>query len=273
VPKDDPTYPYLKAMQDAGASYTDEKVILSQQNGWEGRSYGQLFRYSGADEYVLDPASQNKAGTRLAGVAQAGLGVAGVVASSTLCTTGLGCVATAIAGPVSADYAQAGARQAITGNATTPYGGQVLQSLGLSPQAAAYTYAALGIAPTLANALALNKAAAEISKYSQLARASYSEFTTQGIEVTPAVLATPQVKALSAELRVANPDMSAENVQRIVNGIVSSGSNLPIAATASFGSVLVKIVSKGEGVSSYTPFWMSPEQARATATMTAEQAS
>jgi filamentous hemagglutinin len=47
VPKDDPAYPYLKGLQDAGAHLEDEKSLLIQQKGWEGRSYGQLFQYTG----------------------------------------------------------------------------------------------------------------------------------------------------------------------------------------------------------------------------------
>jgi filamentous hemagglutinin len=80
------------------------------------------------------------------------------------------------------DYAQAGARQAATGNATQPAGEQVLQSLGLSPQAAAYTYAALGMAPAAVDAVVVNKAANEAAKYNTLARASYSEFAPQGVK-------------------------------------------------------------------------------------------
>lgn len=38
-------------------------------------------------------------------------------------------------------------KQAWTGDVATTYGEQVLQSLGMSPEAAAYTYAALGMLP------------------------------------------------------------------------------------------------------------------------------
>jgi hypothetical protein len=154
VPKDDPNYAYLKALQDAGANLTSEKTLLSQQKGWEGRTYGSLFQYSGVDQYIIDPFTQNKTGARLLGATQAGLGALGVAGSAALCTSGIGCVAGAVTGTVSADYAQAGAKQAITGNSTQPYGEQVLQSLGLSPQAAAITYGVLGIAPAAAPAVA-----------------------------------------------------------------------------------------------------------------------
>ena len=109
------------------------------------------------DEYIIDPATQNKVGTRLAGAAQAGAGALGVAGSGVLCTSGVGCVAGAVTDTVSADYAQAGAKQAISGNATQPYGEQVLQSLGLSPQAAAITYGALGVAPAAVGAVIVSR--------------------------------------------------------------------------------------------------------------------
>ncbi len=160
VPKDDPNYSYLKAMQDAGASLQDEqKTLLAQQSrpGDATRTFGPLFRYTGVDEYIIDPATQNRVGTRLVGTAQGVAGIAGVAGSTALCTTGLGCVAGAVTGTVSADYAQAGIKQAVTGNATVPYGEQVLQSLGLSPQAAAITYGVLGVAPAAVGAVIVNR--------------------------------------------------------------------------------------------------------------------
>ena len=157
VPTDDPNYSYLKALQDAGGNLAAEQKLLLQQSSRPGdltRTFGPLFRYSWVDEYLLDPASQNNIGTRLAGAAQGGVGIAGVIGSGALCTTGWGCAAGAFTGTISADYAQAGIRQSITGNATAPYGEQVLQSLGLNPQAAAITYGVLGIGPAAAPAIA-----------------------------------------------------------------------------------------------------------------------
>jgi len=161
VPKDDPNYTYLKAMQDAGSSLADEQTVLLQQQSRPGdptRTFGPLFRYYWQDEYITDPASQSKVGTRLAGAAQVTAGVIGAAGNGAMCTSGVGCVAGAVTGTVSLDYAQAGVRQAATGNSTQPAGEQVLESLGLSPQAAAYTYAALGMTPAAVDAVVANKA-------------------------------------------------------------------------------------------------------------------
>jgi Bacterial EndoU nuclease len=65
-------------------------------------------------------------------------------------------VAGAITGTVTLDYAQAGVRQAWTGNATTPAGERVLQSLGLSPQATAITYGIVGFVPVAVDAAVAN---------------------------------------------------------------------------------------------------------------------
>ncbi|MDR7378434.1 filamentous hemagglutinin [Rhodoferax ferrireducens] len=157
VPTDDPNYAYLKGLQDAGANLTAEKSLLSQQQGQQGRIYGQLFQYTGVDQYIIDPATQNKLGTRAGGVLQA-VGGAALIASGTgECATGVACVLGAASMVVGADNLKAGATTAATGNATITAGEQVLQSLGLSPQAAAVTYALVGLSPAAVEAVLANK--------------------------------------------------------------------------------------------------------------------
>lgn len=174
VPKDDPAYAYLKGLQEAGANLTDEKSLLIQQKGRQGGNNEPLFQYTGVDQYIIDPWTQNKVGTRLVGAGQAGLGVVGAVGSAGLCTTGIGCAAGAITGTVSVDYAWAGAKQSVTGNAQIPYGEQVLQSLGLIPQGAAYTYAVLGLAPVGVEAYLANKAINQSIALNAAAKESYA---------------------------------------------------------------------------------------------------
>jgi filamentous hemagglutinin len=150
VSTSDPNYASLKRLQDSGAEYTSEQALLSQQVSRPGdptRSFGTpLFTYGMVDT-TKDWSSQNNMGTRLAGAAQGTLGILGVSASAGACTTGLLCGLAAIGGTVSADYAVAGISQAATGRSTTPYGEQVLQSLGLNPTAASVTYGVIGLAP------------------------------------------------------------------------------------------------------------------------------
>ena len=174
IPTDDPNYAYLKALQDSGAGLKTEQALLSQQTGQVGRTLNQqLFQYTPGQD-LQDSLSANKVGTRTLGAAQGVAGVAGVIGSGALCTSGLGCAAGAVTGTVSADYALAGAKQALTGNTQTPYGEQVLQSLGLSPEAAAWTYAALGLAPAGVEAVAASKAVNLNTAANAWARGTYT---------------------------------------------------------------------------------------------------
>lgn len=155
VPKDDPQYSYLAKLQAMGDTLTDEKNLLSSQKGWEGRSFGALFTYSGVDEYIIDPARQNRIPVRLEGAVQATGSTLGLAGDGLACTTGIGCAAAAVTGTVLLDNLVAGANKVVTGQSAQTYGEQVLQSLGMSPGAAALTYATIGLAPS-AGASALN---------------------------------------------------------------------------------------------------------------------
>ena len=99
------------------------------------------------DEYILDPLSQNKVGTRASGGLQA-LGGGAMIAGGTAgCTTGVGCVLGAASVVVGGDNLMAGATTLATGNTTQTVGEKVLTNMGMSPQAASITYAALGLTP------------------------------------------------------------------------------------------------------------------------------
>ena len=267
VPTDDPSYGYLMALQNAGGNFADEQKLLLQQSSRPGdltRTFGPLFQYSWVDEYILDPASQNKVGTRLAGAAQGGVGIVGVIGSGALCTTGWGCAAGAFTGTISADYAQAGIRQSITGNATAPYGEQVLQSLGLNPQATAITYGVMGIAPAAMEAAALNRATAKLQFVNQTSRLSYSTepFLTKGVVATQDVMQATQSRALVNELIAAgNSSAMAEDYAK---RMLSSGTELPYRVVVAPGFELVKVVPKnsagGDTVGSFSPFFMTRQQ-------------
>lgn len=157
IPKDDPAYAYLKGLQDAGQNLTAEKTLLDNQKGQDGRIYGPLFQYTTGQSFQ-DTLTQNRAGTRLEGTLQAGVSIAGLYGDGLLCSTGLGCSVAALTGTVLADNLAAGTKKIISGQPTVTYGEQVLQSLGLSPQAAAATYAIVGVTPAAVEALLANKA-------------------------------------------------------------------------------------------------------------------
>lgn len=153
VPSNDPTYAYLKGLQDAGASMVGEQVILRRQIGREGRNLQALFQYGLADT-VSDGASHYQVGTRLTGVAQAAGGAALIGGGTALCTSGVGCVGAAVGVVVGMDHLKAGITTAVNGVPDTTYGEKVLQSLGLSPEAASITYGLAEVSPIAAAGVA-----------------------------------------------------------------------------------------------------------------------
>ena len=255
-------------MQDAGANRPDEQKELRAQQSRPGdptRTFGSLFGHTGVDEYIIDPATQNKLDMRLAGAVQAGAGLAGVAGSGVLCTTGLGCAAGAVTATVSADYAQAGAKQAITGTAAVPYGEQMLQSLGLSPQAAAITYGVLGVVPAAVEGVALNKAVKIETAANIEARLSYEpirKFAAQGVHVTPQVMQTSQAQAIAREYMAAG--VSENFAKDLTADLILTGKALPIPTTVGQGFELVKVVprttSGGDVVSSHTPYFVTRQE-------------
>ncbi|MBX3654967.1 MAG: hemagglutinin repeat-containing protein [Ramlibacter sp.] len=199
VPIDDPNYPLLKAMQDAGQGLTAEKTLLGQQKVWVGRNLTSMFQHDWLDS-VGEAITQNNTGTRLVGAVQAGAGVAGVVGSAALCTSGLGCLAAGVTGTVSADYAVAGAIQAGTGRATTPYGEQVLQSLGLSPGAAALAYGMTGLAPLLGQAVIVTRLVNAEAAAATWARGTYEGTSAATFEGTVYRVSLPERSATTWEI-------------------------------------------------------------------------
>ena len=119
-PEGSSTYNALKALADAGSSdaMSAERQQLQAQQG--------LYNYSNQgllSDQNVDAAKQfnntYQVTTRAMGAGQAvlgGLGVAGsVVTAPASCATGVGCVANAVVGTLSADQALTGAKQAVSG--------------------------------------------------------------------------------------------------------------------------------------------------------------
>ncbi|HEU4459697.1 MAG TPA: hemagglutinin repeat-containing protein [Methylibium sp.] len=178
VPTNDPAYAYLRGLQEAGAGYMAEQTLLRQQTGQIGRAQQTLFGYDPLTDSSLDWLSQNRVGTRAAGAVQAVGGAALIAAGSAGCTGGVGCTVGAVGVAMGVDHLSAGARTAVSGRATLTQGEQVLQSLGLSPQAAAVTYAIAGMGPAAVEAITLTRATGAAAQASQQARATYTGSTT-----------------------------------------------------------------------------------------------
>jgi filamentous hemagglutinin len=82
---------------------------------------------------------------------------------------------------------------------------------------------------------------------------------------------TPQAQALVAEIRAANPSLPQLTIEQFAREYLESGTALPQMGVAASGTMLLKAVPKGDVVSQYTGFWMSPLQAQAIATMKPDQ--
>ena len=137
LPANNPYKAALQALQTAGQNYPTEQALLTK-NG--------LFGYSSLNA-VSDWVSRNPLVVRGLGAVQGVGGTIGAVAGAGImtagCETGVACVGGFALAASSADYAQAGYRQMLTGTYTPTLGQQVLTDLGLSPTTAAWTYAGL----------------------------------------------------------------------------------------------------------------------------------
>jgi hypothetical protein len=173
------------------------------------------------------------------------------------------------------DLTKAGTTTAYTGNPTVTYGEQVLQSLGMSPQAAGLTYALVGLSPAAVEAYAVNKAVNAAAKLNDAARLSYTteRFVPQGVNVTAEVMNSPQVKAIINEYVAAG--VSPDKAWSYAQNLIVTGKSLPTALPVSSEMELIKVVPKGvqvgDTVSDYTPFFMTRQQYDALAKLLPEK--
>ncbi|RXV69184.1 filamentous hemagglutinin N-terminal domain-containing protein [Burkholderia stabilis] len=156
IPDSDPSKAILQKMQNDGAQFAYEKDVLTKAGAFDG--YSKLDRLN-------DAYDRNQVSNRLMGAVQGVTGVAtGTAAALGGCYTLVACIAGGAVAGISFDYAKAGFTQAVNGNPTPTYGELALQSLGMSPGAAAMTYAALGLGATVGSVAANNAAVQAAAK-------------------------------------------------------------------------------------------------------------
>jgi len=86
-------------------------------------------------------------------------------------------------------------------------------------------------------------------------------FTTQGVSAQEAarfLTSTPDGQALLRQMAEASPDTDSKKLFERALGYVQSGTQPPLRESSP--GALVKIVPEGQGVSSYSPFFTTPEQ-------------
>lgn len=91
--------------------------------------------------------------------------------------------------------------------------------------------------------------------------------------VTTDVMETPAARAIVAEYRAAGH--SKVDTERFAKALISSGTQLPVAATVSPGFELIKVVPKtasgGDMVSATTPFFITKKEFQALSSLSANQ--
>jgi filamentous hemagglutinin len=177
-PTDSDAYRTLKKLAEIGASpaFSAEREQLVQQQ--------DLFNYTTTGVFSdknLDAARQfnntYQVGTRTLGAGQAilgGVGVAASVATAPVsCATGIGCAVNAGVATLSLDAAYAGAKQVVSGVPELTQFNKGLQTLGLSPEAAAWTEAAIGISAAAKTASIANRAIDETIALRKISEVTY----------------------------------------------------------------------------------------------------
>ncbi|WP_433691940.1 hemagglutinin repeat-containing protein [Herbaspirillum seropedicae] len=136
VPDNDPMKAVLTASEQRGQNYMLEQSQLKSEG---------LFTYGSIDRFV-DMLTRYQVSNRSVGAVQgltSTLGGGLIVGSS--CATVAACALGVSAGGIAFDYGYAGFKQLVTGDITSTYGEQVLQSFGLSPTMAALLYNSINI--------------------------------------------------------------------------------------------------------------------------------
>ena len=279
-----PEHAYWAAIESEGnkPEYANDRDLLANQvytttRGYMNHSWDDtvaLFSY-GSNHALDDWWSRTQAGTRLLGGLQAVGGAAeaaGGLLIAPSCTTGIGCVGAGFLVFNGADNAASGWQTAWSGKPTSTLGGEALQLAGFSPEAAELLYGMTSLTPSAADALLLSRAVDAEIDFNLLARASYADFVPSGLQAMNEVMSTPQAQALIREIQAGSPGISDDLARMYAAEYIQSGSTLPNFGKALPGSVLIKVVPKGDKVSTHTGFWMTPQQARAIAMMTPEQA-
>jgi hypothetical protein len=143
------------------------------------------------------------------------------------------------------DYSQAGFTQMLNGSPSLPYGEQALQSLGLSPQAAAIAYAALSMGEAATGAALENQANKQAAAFSDAARLTYTteKFGTQGLQPTVAMMQTPQAQAVVDAYM--SMGLARDDATRYAGNLINSGSTLPTTFAVCSDTELIKVVPKG----------------------------
>ncbi|UVW27256.1 hypothetical protein [Massilia sp. H6] len=162
------------------------------------------------------------------------------------------------------------------------HGGHLITAQASAPNSAPTSYttsrdtiwteAAIGIGAAIKATSIVSKGVDQSTAIGKINAATYHDFVPNGLVPSSHVMITPQAQLLMKEIQSGSPGLSDAMVKNIAQEIIQSGRGIPHADVASTSTVLVKVVPKGAGVSDFSPYWMSVEQAKIIANSTPEKA-
>ncbi|VVE50282.1 tRNA nuclease CdiA-2 [Pandoraea eparura] len=268
VPDGDPSKSVLHQLQMDGAEFTAEQNTLKRAGAFDG--------YTTIDS-LNDNFDRFQISNRAVGAVQGMMGAATAAAAiGAGCSSVVACGAGALVAGTSVDYSKAGFTQLVNGNVASTYGELALQSLGLSPKTAAYTYAALSMGVAVAGAVVENQAVQQIAGANNAARQSYTaieKFGAQGIQPDAGVMVSTQAQDLVGAYL--NAGVSLPDAEKFAAGLIQTGTTLPSRLAVNADTELIKVVPRGmfsgDVVTPYSPYFVTRAEFDALSKFSAEQ--
>lgn len=213
---------------------------------------------------------------RAVGAVQGVLGAATAAAAiGAGCASILACGAGALVAGTSLDYSKAGFAQFVNGDSALTYGERVLQGLGLDSHSATLAYGALSLGGVATGSLIQTQAGKQVAAFNEAARLTYTteKFGTQGVQVSAAVMQTPQAQAIVDVYLAAG--YAQDDAIRYTRNLINSGTALPTKFDVGANTELIKIVPKGmysgDVVGGTSPYFMTRSEYESLSKLPADQ--
>ncbi|WP_150722425.1 hypothetical protein [Pandoraea capi] len=132
-----------------------------------------------------------------------------------------------------------------TGDINSTYGKQALLSVGLSPQTAAFTYAAISLGGALTGSVLENISAKQTAALNDLSRLSYipsEKFGVLGLQPSAELMKTAQAQAIVDSHVLSGLPLDRAYVYAA--GLIKTGTALPTAVAVGADTQLIKLVPK-----------------------------
>jgi len=267
VPDGDPSKSVLHQLQMDGAEFTAEQNTLKRAGAFDG--YTTIHSLN-------DNFDRFQISNRAVGAVQGVMGAAAAAAAiGAGCSSVVACGAGAMIAGTSLDYSKAGITQLVHGDSVHTYGERALQSLGLDSQSAALTYVALSLGGAATASIIQTQAGKQVAAFNEAARLTYTteKFGTQGVQLSAAVMQTPQAQAILDVYIAAG--LKQDDAIRYTRNLISSGTTLPTNFDVAANTELIKIVPKGmysgDVITKTSPYFMTRSEYESLSKLPADQ--